>query len=94
MEILEIILESRLIISVLSLLVAFIVGKGYLDKYKKEFKTFVKITEIIADRHNIGIVDYLYQILEEAGKTEEFTYDMEKLVHEEIDELEKKQSES
>ena len=89
MNILTALVTTELIIAVLAPVAAFLYTRYIKKDYKKEFGTFAKIVEVIADRHNISIIDTLQMILEESGKSVENTKDIEEAVKKELDDIKK-----
>lgn len=82
-------ITTELVIAILAPLVAFLYTRYIKKDYKQEFGTFARIVEVIADRHNIGIIDTLQMILEESGKSPGNTKDIEEAVKKELDDIKK-----
>ena len=60
-----------------------------IGKYQKEFKVSGKILRIIGEEYDIGEIEILLKALEESGKLEDFTGDIEEGLKEELKEVKK-----
>ena len=60
-----------------------------IEKYQKEFKVSGKILRIIGEEYDIGEIEILLRALEESGKLEDFTGDIEEGLKEELKEVKK-----
>ena len=60
-----------------------------IEKYQKEFKVSGKILRIIGEEYEIGEIEVLLKALEESGKLEDFTGDIEEGLKEELKEVKK-----
>ena len=60
-----------------------------IDKYQKEFQVSGKILRIIGEEYDIGEIEILLKALEESGKLEDFTGDIEEGLKEELKEVKK-----
>ena len=63
--------------------------KDTINQYKKEFKVSGKILRIIGEQYEIGEIEVLLKALEESGKLDEFTGDIEEGLKEELKEVKK-----
>ena len=60
-----------------------------IEKYEKEFKVSGKILRIIGEQYGIGEIEVLMKALEESGKLDDFTGDIEEGLKKELDEVKK-----
>ena len=60
-----------------------------IEKYQKEFQVSGKILRIIGEQYDIGEIEVLLKALEESGKLDDFTGDIEKGLKEELKEVKK-----
>ena len=88
MEILEVLLTSEFIVPILAAVIIVLYRMVIKDNFHKEFKTAAQIIELLAENHNIEPVDLLYEALEESGKLDKYTGDLEEGIREEIKEKE------
>ena len=63
--------------------------KDTINQYKKEFKVSGKILRIIGEQYNIGEIEILMKALEESGKLDDFTGDIEEGIKKELSEIKK-----
>ena len=60
-----------------------------IEDYQKEFKVSGKILRIIGEQYDIGEIEILLKALEESGKLDEFTFDIEQGIKDELKEVKK-----
>lgn len=81
------------IIGVLGVLVKHFWDKEKLEDiqetYGREFRTVGKILRIIGDEYDIGQIEILLKALEESGKLEDFTGDIEEGLRDEVRDIKK-----
>ena len=63
--------------------------KELVKDYQREFKTAGKILRLIGDNYNIDEIEILLKALEESGKLDEFTGDIEEGIKEELSDIKK-----
>ena len=81
------------VITILAVVITYFVEekkiKDVVSNYQREFKTVGKILRLIGDNYNIDEIEILLKALEESGKLDEFTGDIEEGLKEELKEVKK-----
>ena len=81
------------VITILAVVITYFVEekkiKDVVSNYQREFKTVGKILRLIGDNYNIDEIEILLKALEESGKLDEFTGDIEEGIKEELSEIKK-----
>ena len=81
------------IITILAVVITYFVEekkiKEFAENYQREFKTVGKILRLVGDNYNIDEIEILLKALEESGKLDEFTFDIEEGIKEELSEIKK-----
>ncbi len=81
------------IITILAVVVTYFVEekkiKEFVDDYSREFKTVGKILRLVGDNYNIDEIEILLKALEESGKLDDFTGDIEEGIKEELRDIKK-----
>ena len=63
--------------------------EDFIDIYSREFKTAGKILRIIGEEYEIGEIEILLKALEESGKLDKYTRDIEEGLKDELKEVKK-----
>ena len=81
------------VITILAVVITYFVEekkiKEFVDDYSREFKTVGKILRLVGDNYNIDEIEILLKALEESGKLDDFTGDIEEGIKEELSEIKK-----
>jgi len=81
------------IITILAVVITYFVEekkiKEFVDDYSREFKTVGKILRLVGDNYNIDEIEILLKALEESGKLDDFTGDIEEGIKEELRDIKK-----